>query len=464
MSVRPTLSGGGLLGHLRELRDDPLGLQRRFVRECGDAGILTFPGARLLVVNSPELAGALLVGDAAKFRKSRLLRAALFPLVGDGLFTSEGPLWRRQRKLMARLFPPSHLASYADAMIAEAARCARTWADGAEIDIARETTRITMGIAGKALFDADTFDDSDELGDALTVLLEHAAASAASVRLAFQVELAGALERRLPRLAAGLERPLWLPRRCRRALAIVERRVGQMIADRRARPSDRDDLLSRLLRAHDDDGGMSERQLRDEIVTLFVAGHETTATGLAWTLYLLGRDPATYARVVDEVRADRDLAIGATGLPPLPLTLAVFSEALRLYPPVPVFERQAIAPVELAGQQLAVGDYAAVLPWALHHRPALWPEPERFEPARFEPAAVDARARHAFLPFGAGPRVCLGAHFAMLEAALVLATVLRQVDLTLVEPTAEVVPDPRAATLRPAGAIRMRVARRAARA
>jgi cytochrome P450 len=242
---------------------------------------------------------------------------------------------------------------------------------------------------------------------------------------------------------------------------VIDRRVARMIADRRATNDERDDLLSRLLRARDESGGsMSDRQLRDEIVTLFVAGHETTATGLAWSLYLLARHPAIYDAIEREALAYDDRPIGRTGLPELPLALAVFSEALRMYPPVPIFERQALEPVEIGGHRLAVGGYVGVFPWALHHRAALWPDPDRFDPDRFAPGAETGRPRHAHLPFGAGPRVCLGAHFAMLEGALVLSTVLRRARLELAD-AREVVPDPRAATTRPLGGVRMRVHRHA---
>lgn len=456
----PTLSGGRWLGHLGEFKEAPLVLLRRFNEECGNIGFLQFPGERLLVVNTPELAGDLLVTEAAKFHKSRILRAALYPLTGEGLFTSEGELWRRQRKLMAPLFQPAHLAGYAAAMTSIAARCASEWPDGAELDIARETTRITMAIAGRTLFGADTLDESDELGDALTVLLAWAAESAASLSLGVKMALADALESRLPRVASALERPLLLPRRCKDALEVLERRVAKMIEDRHADSRGHDDLLSRLLAARDETGPMSDRQLRDEIVTLFVAGHETTATALGWSLYLLARHPDQYARVEREALTHAETRIGKHGLPDLPIALAVFSETLRMYPPVPVFERQAIEPVELAGHRLERGDYAAVFPWALHHRRELWPEPDRFDPSRFEGDAESARPRHAHLPFGAGPRVCLGAHFAMLEGALVLATIVRHARLELVDPTAEVTPDPSAATLRPLGGVKMRVMQR----
>ena len=447
----PTLSSRGVLGHLRELRRDPLALLDRFNQECGEIGRLRFPGASLLVLNSPALVAELLVDKARSLRKSRILRSALYPLVGDGLFTSDGDLWRRQRRLMAPLFQPAHLGEYAACMVDSAERCIDTWADGSEIDVSREMTRITMAIAGKSLFDADTFDESDDLGEALTVALEWAAEEAASLGLAVQVELAGALDRFWPRAAAAVERPILWPsgrnRRFKKALAVLDRRVARMIADRRADQGPRNDLLTRLLHAHDQTtagedsaeagaGAMSDRQLRDEILTLFVAGHETTATGLSWALYLLARHPAVLEEAAREAaahpRPERDL--GRRAVPDLPLCTQVFKEALRLYPPVPVLERQTLEPISLAGHDLGRGAFVAVFPWALHHRAELWPEPDGFRPERFAPAAEAARDRHSYVPFGVGPRVCLGNHFALLEGPLVLASVLRRVELVRDDP------------------------------
>lgn len=483
----PTLSSRGVLGHLRALRRDPLAVLRRFNEECGDIGRLKLPGTSLVVLNSPALVSELLVEKARTVRKSRILRSALYPLVGDGLFTSDGELWRRQRRLMAPLFQPAHLSGYAACMVDSAERCIDTWADGSEIDVAREMTRITMAIAGKALFDADTFGEADELGEALTVALEWAAEEAASLGLAFQVELAGAIDRVWPRAAAAIEQPILWPsgrnRRFKKALAVLDERVARMIADRRADPRPRNDLLTRLLHAHDGGaagsgeagagtgsgagtgGGaaagseaMSDRQLRDEILTLFVAGHETTATALSWALYLLARHPDVHERAAreaaDHPHPERDL--GRRAVPDLPLCTQVFKEALRLYPPVPVLERQTLEAITVGGHELGRDAFVAVFPWALHQRAELWPDPTAFRPERFEPDAEAARDRHAYVPFGAGPRVCLGNHFALLEGPLVLASILRRVELVRDDP-GEIGPDPRAATLRPLGGVPMRV-------
>jgi cytochrome P450 len=468
----PILSRGGWLGlgHVRELRGDLLGILRRFDEECGALGRFNFPGQSLLVVNSPALIDELLVAKAKSFRKSKLLRGALFPLLGDGLFTSEGELWRAQRKLMAPIFQPAHLDGFAACMVESALRCADRWHDGAEIDIAAEATRITMAIAGKTLFDAETLDEADELGHALAAALGWSAQAAASLRILTQVELAGAVEsvgerlgggwrQRALGLAARLEQPILWPierdRLLQRALEVLDRRVGRMIDDRR-NGTDRADLLSRLLGAKDGGTGMSDRQLRDEIVTLFVAGHETTATALAWAFYFATRDASVRARLDAEVAALGGRPPTAADLPRLGYATRVFKEALRIYPPVPIYERMALEPVTIGGVDLEPGNYASIFPWALHHRPELWPEPERFDPDRFTPAAEEARPRHAWLPFGAGPRVCSGAHFALMEGPLVMAALWQRVSFELCEDR-EIGIDPDAATLRPHRGIRMRV-------
>jgi cytochrome P450 len=235
-----------------------------------------------------------------------------------------------------------------------------------------------------------------------------------------------------------------------------------MIAERRAAPDrGRHDLLSLLLSARDEETGepMPDRQVRDEVHTLFIAGHETTATALAWALWLLARHPAIYHALRDEV-----LALGGTPTAAdarrLPLALRVFKESMRLYPPVYLFGRVSIADVEVGPYRLPNGTVILISPYALHHRAELYPDPERFDPDRFLPEREAARHRSAYIPFSAGPRTCIGNHFALLEGPLVLAQVLRAVDLELVPGREEIDVDPQA-TLRPRDGIPMRVRRRA---
>ncbi len=465
----PFLSGGtGLLGHSVEINRDRLGFVRRLAAESPDWVRLRNPVASILVANTPELYHEVLVEKAKSFGKSYVLQFALRPIGGAGLFLSDGELWRHQRKLMAPLFQPSQLDRYVEQMQAIAERTSATWSDGEIVHIATEMTRITMSVAGKTLFDADTFGEADELGHALTVALDWASENAPSLLSVSHVLARRAAEnlaarsggrphawfaRAAERLRAPLVSVGARGRVLRDAIAILDDRVARMIRERREREGDPDDLLSRLLAARGDDGApMSDTQVRDEILTLFVAGHETTATALAWTLYELARHPTIQAAVESEIDA-----LGhpptAADLPNLPLTLRVFKETLRLYPPVFMYSRQLAAPCTVGGVTLQQPTLVFLVPYALHRRPELYPDPERFDPDRFLPAAEKARPRLAFSPFGAGPRVCIGAQFALLEGHIVLATLLYHARFY---GCGEVLPQP-SATFRPSGPMPMRI-------
>ena len=463
------VSGAGLLGHLQEFRDHPVELLTRFNRELGPVGRMRLGPTYLLVANSPELIHELLVQKHAHFQKSRVVRAGLAPLAGEGLFTSEGALWKRQRKLMAPIFHAKRIADFDRCMVGCAEAVVETWQDGQTFDALHDTTAIAMNVAAQALFGTDISAEGDELGDALTVALDWVAETMTSLPFAMQVELAegvhkagmvlpGRLAEAVERIVKRLERPIMWPtarnRELQAALATLEERVTKMIADRRADAQPRKDLLSRLLFAHGsvDDDAMSDKQLRDEILTLFVAGHETTATALAWSIYLLARHRDVREALEREVDALGDKQLAADDLPRLDLASRIFKEALRLYPPVPVYERQAIEPVELGGVPLEDGDYVAVFPWALHHREEVWAEPHRFDPDRFL-GEVD---RYGWIPFGAGARVCIGNHFALQEGPLVLAAMARRARLDLAD-DAEIEIDPHSATARPRGGVPVRV-------
>jgi cytochrome P450 len=468
----PLLAGGGIFGHAQEIRDDRL----RFIRRVIDDGrpVVRFRvfSVEALCANAPEVYHEVLTERAKDFDKTVVLRYLLYPLAGEGLFTSKYELWRRQRKLMAPLFQDAQLVHYASSMVECAERAMSTWRDGGEVDVAREMTRITMSVAGRTLFDADTFSDADEIGAALTVALTWASEGAASVTPILQAKLKRRLESLAERFtgetratmlrrAASLEGPLLLfgqkNRELRRAIRVLDTRVQRMIDERRTAGLHRVDLLTRLLAARDDDDGstMSDKQVRDEVLTLFVAGHETTANGLAWSLYLLAQHPQWYKRVQAEVsllgRSPR-----FEDLERLPLCLAVFKEALRLYPPVYIFSREAVRETEVAGYRIPRGRIVFLTPYALHRHPGYWPDPERFDPGRFTPEQEAKRPRYTYLPFGGGPRVCIGNHFALMEAQLVLATLLQSVRFELMRGgRLEVEPS---ATLRPRGAVPMRVA------
>lgn len=470
----PLLSGATLSGHLGEIRDDRFGLFRRLNRECGDLGRITVLGTPLVFANGPAVLHEVLVEKARSFIKSPGLRGPLKPFAGQGLFTSEGELWRQQRKLMAPLFTHARIARYASDMAECAAHSIAGLSQGETVDVARLTTHIAMRIAGKTLFDIDTLDEAGELGEALTVALRWASDQSQSPFYAAQLRTLGALKglaERLPQphrgrgqaLLESLLEPMRFPgeetRKFEAALAVIHGRVERMIAERRASGTTRPDLLSMLLEARDESGSrMSDLQVRDEVVTLFIAGHETTATALAWSLYLLGRHPEAYARARAEARSllgSPTARVTHADLPALGYCLRVFKEAMRLYPPIYFFGRQATADVTIGGHELPRNTVVLISSYALHHRAEIWPDPERFDPSRFEPHAEEGRHRQAYLPFSAGPRTCIGNLFALMEGPIVLATILRQVDLEL---TSQAVIEPEAyATLRPTGGVPMRV-------
>ncbi len=460
----PMLSGRSRGSHVEEYKHRRLAFLRRTVDECGPLARAAFLGREILIASAPEVLHEVLVEKARSFRKSPMVRLVLYPLAGEGLFTSEGALWKRQRRLMAPMFHHEQIAAFAECMTEVANRSARGLREGETVSVANVTTQIAMSVVGKALFDADTFDEADDLGHALTVALSWSDSLVATWPVALQLGLREWLEgvehdgsgwrkataaRALEALEVPLRYRFARPGRgIREAIDTVDARVQRMISDRRALGDRRDDLLSQLLRARDDDkSAMSDRQVRDEAVTLFVAGHETTATSLAWALHELAKAPALYARV----QAEGDRFAGRTPrieeLGELGTCSRVFKEALRKYPPVYAFGRQALTDVNIGGYDIPAGTIVLASVYGLHHNRAVYPEPDRFDPDRFTAEAEAARHRSAWLPFSAGPRICIGNHFALLEGQLVLAALSHRVAFEA-KPGVVVRPAP-AATLRP---------------
>ncbi len=466
----PLAPGANWLGHAHRLKGDRL----TFLRELGQVGPLVqtrFFNRPVLFVGAPEVAHELLVEKAASFEKSPGIRLLLRDLAGEGLFTSEGDLWKRQRRLMSPLFHPSQLATYTGTMNTEARRALQRFVSGSQIDLLRESTRITMSVVGATLFGADTFNEAEEIGEALTTLLSWVDAQSASPMMTLQIVLIEAVEQlrartrgRLSELFTAAESRLREPFLLRgrhtperqRAMRILDDRIHAMIRERRDHVTTRKDLLTRLLLARDGEGGstaqgMTDKQLRDEVNTLFVAGHETTATTLAWCFYLLARSPEARARVQAEADAFGPQGPAQPEPQRLEYTTRVFKEALRLYPPVIILARRALEPVTLGGIALPARTLVMVSPYTIHFQPATWPDPDRFDPDRFLPAQEAARPKSAWLPFGLGPRVCIGNHFALLEGPIVLATLLRRARFDI-DPSRRIEPD-LFATLRPRGGV-----------
>jgi cytochrome P450 len=471
----PLLSGATLTGHSAEFQNDKLALFSRVARTERDLSRIRFFGLNVVTVTGPSAVHEALVEKGKAFGKHVGIRILLYPIAGNGLFTSDGDLWRRQRKLMAPLFQPAYLETYAAGMV----ECIRRWIDGLRegdvIDVGHEMTRLTMNIVARALFDADTDGDARSLGQAVTTVIEYLGRQAGTAGLIAKMTAAGALEKLEGRLPAALEparsgafdllrnpSPLSIPsaRRLRSAVETLNAHVERMIQDRRKAGLTRPDFLSKLLAARDEDDGhtMSDQQVRDEVLTLFFAGHETTAVAVTWALFLLSEHPAVAERMRVEIAALRGRAPSVSELPHQPYVLRVVKETLRLYPPAFMFDRVVKEDVEIGGYAIPRGTALFFSPYALHRRADHFPDPERFDPDRFLPEVEERRTRFAYMPFGAGPRVCIGSHFALMEAQLALTLFTQRLRLTPLP--GQVVRPGSLATLRPGEPFRMRVERR----
>ena len=368
------------------------------------------------LLDDPELIRDLLVTNGRDFVKSRGAES-LKRLLGEGLLTSEEPLHMRQRRLVQPAFHRERVAGYAATMVAEAQSTADELAGGETIDMMRTMMALTLGIAAKTLFGSDISGEAATVYEALSTAIELVPTTLGPL---------GPLKERLP-----------LPDNFRfaRARATLDRVIFAMIAARRDAPSDRGDLLSTLLLAQDEEAhGMSDAQVRDEVMTIFIAGHETTALALTWSWYLLSQHEAVERRLhaeIDAVLGTR--AATLDDLPNLPFTTAVVREALRLYPPAWILGRRAIRDVTIGGYTLRKGVVAFASPYITHRNPRWFPDPDAFRPERW--AALEDLPKFAYFPFGGGTRVCIGETFAWTEAVLALATLAQRWSFSLVPGT-----------------------------
>jgi len=411
-----------LVGSVKLLRD-PLAALTRAHREFGDATCFRVGPFRFVSVIDPELAQHVLVKNHRNYVKSRSY-AGLRLVLGNGLVTSEGEHWRKQRKLAQPAFHRQRLAGLADVMAECVDERLHAWdrltpTGTAAVDVHQEMLQLTLRIVGRTLFGTDLGSDLGALGPAVTTCMYKANDFAESlVRL-----------------------PLWLPTpsnlRFGRAKRVLDDIVHRIIDERRRSNLERDDVLGMLMAATDESGTerMSDADLRDEVMTLFLAGHETIATAMSWTWMLLHQHPDVAARVRQEaceVLGGR--APGFDDLPRLPYTGQVIDEALRLYPPAWIVERQALDEDRLGRWQVHPRTIVAVSPYVMHRHPAYWPDPLRFDPERFAPERAEGRPKHAYLPFGAGPRICIGNHFALMEAKIILATMIQRYTVEVLHP------------------------------
>jgi cytochrome P450 len=436
----PGPKGTRVMGVMREFNRDSLGFIERMRREHGDIVWSRFLYVPALFLYHPKEIEYVLTTNAKNFRKAMTLRSNFFHrLVGNGLLTSEGEEWKRQRRLSNPAFHRERVATYATTMVDFTKRMTAGWREGESRDMHREMMRLTLEIVVRCLFRADVSNDVDQVGAILGEMVKPFAA---------QATLKWILNNRLP-----TPEHIRFHRLSRR----IDKVVYRIIAERRASGKDEGDLLSMLLAAHDEDGsGMNDQQLRDEVMTLFLAGHETTALTLSWAWYLLGKSSDAERKFhaeLDTVLGDRDATFA--DLPRLKYTEQIVKESMRLYPPAYGLGREAINDCEIGGYPVPAGTQVFMFQWATHRDERFFDQPQEFQPDRWTPEFESRLPKYAYFPFGAGPRVCIGASFAMMEMILVLATIGQKFRLQL-DPDQPVETYP-AMSLRPKPGVRVTI-------
>lgn len=425
------------LDQVREFANNPFGTLRKRFDTYGDIYLMSIAGFSQYNVRHPDDIRRILVTDAAKYHKDpnyKDTKAGLARFMGNGLVTSDGEFWKRQRRLVAPAFHTKRITSYAEIMTDYAQSMLGDWRDGTQLNVSHAMRQLTMRIVAKALFNTDVSN-----GDTARVYQAVEAIQEISGRFSFF--------------------PPWLPTprelRGRWAKRELDRIIYGLIAERRASGEDNGDLLSMLLLARDDDGAqMSDQAARDEAMTLFLAGHETTSNALSWTWLLLAQHPDIEAKLhheLDTVLAGRTPTL--SDLKQLPYTEMVIKESMRLYPPVWAIGRQAMEDVTLGSYTLPKGSVVGIVTYFTHHDARFFPDPERFDPERFSPENEPNIPKYAYIPFSTGPRVCIGNSFAMMEAHLLLATIASHYTFRL-SPGQKVTPSP-LITLAPKGGLPM---------
>jgi cytochrome P450 len=414
MTLPPRPRGAAVLGSALDLQRDFLGTLERARLDHGD--VVRFvagpPGLRrtLYALFHPDAVRRVLATEADRYRKDNRFYEEVRWALGDGLLNSQDERWLRQRRFVQPLFTRRRIAGYAASMADEAAELLARWRswDGRPVDMHHEMSRVTLRVVGRLLFGSDVEQAVPVVRTAFPILGEHAR------------------RRALTPLVAPRTWPTPANRRAQRAQQDVYGVCDTLIAARRARPTGGEDLLSLLIAARDDGEGLDDAEIRDQILIFLLAGHDTTAIALTFALHLLGRHPDVQRRVHEEV----DAVLGerrptAADVEALAYTTMVLKEAMRLYPPAPALGRRTASGDRIGGFDIPPGVDIALSPWVTHRHPGFWPDPARFDPERFAPEREAERHRHAYFPFGAGPRACIGQYFSMLEATIVLATIVR---------------------------------------
>ncbi len=409
-----------LLPQIRRIQKDALGFLLDLSAQYGDLAVFPVASLPVYVVSHPDGVKHVLQDQHRRYSKDTVQYNALSTITGRGLLTSDGPLWLRQRRLAQPAFARPRLMALDQIIVPATQAMLDRWQEparqGKPVDVDAEMMRLTLEIVGKALFSIDLSHETGRLTGAVLTTLDHI----------------------VHRVRNIIVPPDFVPTprnlRFRRALRILDETVHDLIARRRESGQPGDDLLGMLLKARDEETGepMSERQVRDEILTMLIAGHETVASALTWTWYLL----SGYPQVREKLRSEVAGHLGArspdsSDLAALPYTAQVFSEALRLYPPAWVITRRVIEADELLGFPIPAGAMVIISPYVVHRRPDFWQDPELFLPERFDPEGEGKRHRFSYLPFGGGPRLCIGSGFAAVEAHLIMAMITQQFWLEL---------------------------------
>lgn len=435
----PGPSGLPILGLTLAIRKDALGTLRRVAREYGDIVRLPVAFQDRIFLNHPDFIEQVLILQQAKFHKSELTKRITEGLLGQGLLISEGDFWRRQRRLAQPAFHRSRINEYAATMTESVQRHIAAWRNGDERDLAAEMMALTLDVAVRTLFGTTLPTEARRVGQSMTFLMRY----------------------QLGRQRSPVRIPESWPtprnRRARRERTFLDSLVYQFISERQTNGTSKHgtDLLSLLMGAMDEDGTqMTPQQLRDETMTLFLAGHETTAQLLAWTWYLLSENPSDESRLYEELRS---VLAGRTPEPAdfakLPFLHAVISEVLRLYPPAYITARTSIESAQIGGYDFPAGSTMLMSQWVMHRDPRYYDDPDSFRPERWLNGLASRLPSGAYFPFGDGPRRCLGQGFAMLEAAIVIGTLAQNFQFRLVRDH-PVIPEP-LITLRPHNGIRM---------
>jgi len=425
-----------LVGNFPLGRPDPLAVFSGWAREFGDIFYYRAGWIHVYFLNSPELIESVLVTNQQNFRKDRVIQNSRW-FLGQGLLTSEGGEWLRQRRLSQPAFHRERLALYARIINGCAEEMLDSWKDGENRDVHQEMMQLTLRVVAKVLFSVDVKNESKEVAAALNLLMKHSSGA----------------RMLLPPWVRYLPLPFLI--RVRRAVRQLDEVVYRIIRERRRSENDNGDLLSMLMSARDEDGSrMTDRQLRDEVMTFLLAGHETTALSLSWAWFLLSENPEAenklhheLARVLDGKNPSFE------DLPRLCYTEAVVKESVRLYPPAWSLARTAAEDFEIGGYLVPAGSNVVMSQWIMHRDPRFFPSPEQFDPGRWFEEHTQRLPRFAYFPFGGGPRYCVGASFAMMEATLLLAAIAQRFRLRMV-PGHKVVPVP-SITLRPKYGIKM---------